>query len=91
MDTSCQRVDAQRSGAGSHAPLESLRGGEIPLDEVPVQLSGESDATRRRTVHTFVRVEELEIEGLYEVTVRSRAHLLDQPLEVELHTMVWRP
>lgn len=71
--------------------LESVRGGEVPLDEGPVQLATEADGIRRRTVYTIVRVEALDIEGLYEVTARSRAHFIDEPMELELRTMVWRP
>lgn len=71
--------------------LETLRGSDEPLDEFPVQLSSQADARPIRTVHTIVRVESLGIEGLYRVTVRSRAHFIDEPMQVELTTMVWRP
>ena len=71
--------------------LESVRGGEVPLDEGPVHLATEANGIRRRTVYTIVRVEALDIEGLYEVTARSRAHFVDEPMELELRTMVWRP
>ena len=71
--------------------LESVRGSQSPLEDGPLHLSSETDDLRRRTVYTIVRVEELEIEGLYEVTARSRTHFLDEPMEFELRTMVWRP
>lgn len=71
--------------------LESVRGGEVPLEEGPLQLISEVGEFSRRTVYTMVRIEELETEGLYEVTARSRTHFVDQPMELELRTMVWRP
>ncbi len=71
--------------------LESVRGGEVPLDDIPSQLAPNAAGTHRRTVYTIVRVEALDIEGLYEVTARSRAHFIDEPMELELRTMVWRP
>ena len=71
--------------------LESVRGGEVALEEAPLQLSSEADGLRKRAVHTIVRIDALDIEGLYEVTVRSRAHFVDEPMEFELRTMVWRP
>ena len=71
--------------------LESVRGGEVPLEEGPLQLISEVGDFSGRTVYTMVRIEELEIEGLYEVTARSRTHFVDQPMELELRTMVWRP
>ncbi len=71
--------------------LESVRGNEIPLEEGPLQLSSEADGFRKRTVYTIVRIEALDIEGLYEVTVRSRTRFVDEPMELELRTMVWRP
>jgi len=71
--------------------LESVRGSEVPLEEGPLQLISEVGDFSGRTVYTMVRIEELEIEGLYEVTARSRTHFVDQPMELELRTMVWRP
>jgi len=71
--------------------LESVRGGEVPLEEGPLQLISEVGEFSRRAVYTMVRIEELETEGLYEVTARSRTHFVDQPMELELRTMVWRP
>lgn len=70
--------------------LEQLRGGVRPFRsgtdvELPIADGG---AVRRAVV---VVVEPLQLDGLYRVSVTTRASVPGELLSVELATMVWRP